>query len=194
MPTILTLDIATNTGWAYGPAGQIEKSGSVRLRAPKTARRDADPMHVGWSNVAFWLRDTWIFDKPDEIVAEAPLPPGDQSSGAAAQTALGLLAVVHAMAAMYEIPIRYAYVQQWRKHYTGKPFHKAPATFMPNRKSGERNRMWNKQVTIERARLLRHIPMDCKDDNRADACGMHDWASHHFHRKGSPASFNLFGA
>lgn len=194
MTIILALDIATNTGWAYGPAGHIERSGSIRLRHVGRRNQDDDPMHVAWSNIAFYLRDTWVLDKPDLLVVEAPMPPGEQKSGPATQIAFGCLAAMHAMAALYEIPVRYAYVQTWRKHYTGKSRHDPPLTFMPKRSRPDRNREWNKHVTLERAKQLRHVPIDCKDDNRADACGMHDWASHHFCRKGAPAELTLFGS
>lgn len=156
---ILSLDIATVTGFALGPAGKIERSGSVRLKKP------ADETFVAWENIGMFLRDLFVIssDRPDIIVTEAALPPGAGLGGQAVVIAWGCLSVVHFVAKAYEIPVRYAHSTSVAKHYTGRG------------RWGDRDE--KKRETVKRAQLLGHIPFDCKDNDRADACAIHDFAS-----------------
>ncbi len=61
-----------------------------------------------------------------------------------------------------------------REFYTGKYRWTAPAGY-PGGKAANRN--YNKMKVKERAKQLGHIPFDCEDDNRADACALHYYAS-----------------
>jgi hypothetical protein len=167
---ILALDIATTTGYACGPVGKIERSGSVRLKTPK------DDVWVAGQNIGFFLRDLFIIQSeiPDVIVVEAPLPAGASPGAAAAIIAWGSLFTVQFMAAAYEIPVRLVKADDVRSHYTGRSRWQAP----PGSKGGkDANRIYGKSKVVERAHLLGHMPLDSHDNDRADACAVHSYAS-----------------
>lgn len=172
---LLTLDIATVMGFALGTPPDIRRSGSVRLKKPK------DDVFVAYENVGLFLRDMWVLEseRPDLIVCEAPLPVSASRGGNAAALAWGCLAVVHFMAKAYGIPIRLANADKVRGHYTGKA------------RWGDRDE--GKRQVVARARLLGHIPKDCNDNDRADACAIFDWASHTIFRVRAPAALVMFG-
>lgn len=170
---LLALDLATVTGFAVGPPGKIERSGSVRLKKPKE-----EPFVAG-ENIGMFLRDMFVLDKPSHIVIEAPLPVGATPGGEAAILQWGVAFVVSAMAKFYCMDFRTANATRVRQHYTGK-------SRWGSREEGKRR-------VIERARLLGHMPADCADDNRADACAVHDFASFTWFGAKPPAKLVLFG-
>jgi hypothetical protein len=189
LPLIMALDIATKTGWAYGPPGKVVKSGSVNLRSSKD-----DPISTITNNIGFFLANFVVWDPIEEIVVEAAKPAGEGAGGNAVVIAWGCLSVVEFFAACKKIPVRYVANNTLKKHFIGKAYVEAPPTFKPNlRDRSERNRQYGKLLMIERARLLGYLPIDCNDDNRADACGLHDYASHKFHRSAAPRELKLFG-
>src|SRR3954469_16219461 len=111
---VLALDVATRTGWALGEPGEKPRIGWSRLKKPD------DPVHVAWRNAGFFLKDLFLLDRPDLIVAEAPLAAAAQRSDAAATLQLGAIGVVVFMAAAYEIRLEFANAQTVSKHFTGK--------------------------------------------------------------------------
>lgn len=167
---ILALDLATKTGFAIGEPGRISRSASARLKKPD------EPLWVAGQNIGFLLRDMFVLrsEMPTLIVVEAPLPPGAEKGAAAAVLAWGLLFVVQFMGALFEVPVRHVNVGKVREFYTGKFRWDAPPGY-PGGKAAGRN--YNKFKVKERAKQLGHIPFDCEDDNRADACALHYYAS-----------------
>lgn len=183
---ILALDLATRTGFAIGPPGRIERSASATLKKPD------EPLWVAGQNIGFLLRDLFVLrsERPTMIVVEAPLPPGAAGGAAAAILAWGLVFVVAFMGALFEIPVRQVNVLDVRRFYVGKARLQAPPGFSTGK---DANRKWTKLKVIERAQQLGHLPLDCKDDNRADACALHYFASVKFcgYRE---TELTLFGA
>lgn len=86
---MLSLDLATNTGWArnYGPE---PRSGSVSFERPKATKKK-QRVPVGFIFAAF---DEWLSkqDIPDLLVIEEPHMRG----GAATKTCVGLWAIANA--------------------------------------------------------------------------------------------------
>lgn len=167
---ILALDIATSTGFACGPVGKIERSGSVRLKRPQ------EDVWVAGENIGFFLRDLFIIQSeiPDVIVVEAPLPAGASPGASAAIIAWGCLFTVQFMAKLYDIPVRLVRADDVRAHYTGRSRWQAPPGF-PGGKDANRN--YGKSRVVERAHLLGHMPRESRDNDRADACAVHSYAS-----------------
>lgn len=159
---ILAMDLGTKTGWALGPAGACPRSGTVVLKHPD------EPRDVCFSNMIFWLNDTLGRQpKPALIVKEAPFHLGAfakrGNSEAAVLLTYGLHAVVEGIAHRWEVPCRSVADGTVRKHFLGKG------------RIGDRAA--TKAAVLDRCRLLRLIPKDCKDEDRADALAVHDWAA-----------------
>ncbi|MCF1502174.1 hypothetical protein L0F51_00135 [Afifella sp. H1R] len=172
---ILTLDIATNTGFATGQPGALPRSGVVRLK-----KRDDEPMRAP-RNLACWLRDQFVLSLPHMVIYEAPMATGAMlEAGNASRTAdltWMLVGAVEAVCGAYGIPSKTVNVQTVRKHFTGRA------------RWGDRQKA--KRAVIERCHLLGLIPGDCRDDNRGDACAIFDWASATLFRAPLP-SFAMF--
>jgi hypothetical protein len=181
---VLALDLATTTGWAYGPAGGRPESGSVLLRKPSRRRKDtkieAEPYGVGAFNLLAFLRDKFAFWQPDRIVIENFLHPTAQPGGGAVILSLMLHGAAEAFARSYGIEPRLVAPATWRLHFIGKA------------NAGDRDA--TKAAVIRRAQMLGYVPRDCYDDNRADACGIWDYGCAVFSPKAhGPSSLNLFG-
>jgi hypothetical protein len=159
--SILALDIATRCGFAIGPARAIPRSGTVVLKRPGEQR------DVAFFNFGFWLRDRLGDAKPALIVTEAPFHLGAFAKRGNSEDAVmltyGLHAVLGEVAYGFRIPVHAVAASTVRKHFIG-------SGRMGDRKA-------TKAAVIGRARLLGLIPKDCADDNRADACAIHDWAA-----------------
>lgn len=169
---IMSIDSATVLGWALGEAGTIPRSGAVRLKKP-SEDRDIAPF-----NCMCFLRDTWVLDKPDLVCAEHFLNPAGQKSADAIILQIEVYGVIVAMCQAYGIPYRSVQPATWRKHFCGQA------------NAGERNA--TKDMVLRRAKALKYLPMDCFENNRADACGIFDFAAATYCRA-IPKSLVLFG-
>lgn len=124
-PRILSLDLASRFGFAFGPAGAKPLSGSRYFtrdgRAPK-----GGPISNGakfWNAMRFisWAIEEY---KPTNIICELPIAPSSkqgQTSAAAFEILYGLPAAVRGMAyglGVYEW--EYATPSTVRKHFIGK--------------------------------------------------------------------------
>lgn len=170
---IMALDIATTTGVAIGEAGAIPDSFSVRLKRP------SDEVRVAPFNLLSFLRDRWTLERPDLLVIEHFLNPVAQKSADAVILQLMCFGVAVAMAQSYQVRIEVPHASTVRKHFLGR------ANF------GERGE--TKRQVLLRAKALKYIPADCKDDNRADACALFDFASFTYARV-QPKALVMFGA
>lgn len=154
LASILALDIASRTGWAFGRPGEYPLSGSVRL-APPGASNGA----IG-RGMLRWLTDFITVSKPDILYYEVPLDPrhmGSKTTFKTARILLGLPFLVETIAEARGIyRLREAGVQDVRKHFCGTP--------RPKDK---------KAAVLARCRQLRWDPVD---DNAADALALWDFA------------------
>ncbi len=124
-PRILTLDLASRFGWAFGVAGCMPVSGSQYFTRNGKAPKDG-PISNGakfW-NAMRW--GSWAIEefKPTNIVCETPIAPSSkqgQTSAAAFEILHGLPAAVRGMA--YGLGVydwEYATPSTVRKHFIGK--------------------------------------------------------------------------
>lgn len=175
---ILALDVATRTGWAYGPAGEPPKIGAIKLRGPD------DPLTVASNNVGYFLRDRFIFGKPDLVVYEQPLDPRAkatmQDRGGRAQNSASIMlpflnmGVIEFICHLYGVRVAPSNRQRVLKHFTGQ------AKF-PGRNYDESRRN-AKEAVIKQCHVLKLVPPTCRDEDICDAVAIHDWASHTFAR------------
>jgi len=168
----MAIDPATILGWALGEPGTIPRSGAVRLKAPD------DDRDVAAFNAMCFLIDTWTLDKPDFVCVEHFMNPAAQKSADAIILQIEVYGVIVAMCRRYGI--RYAAPQRSTvvTHFCGP--------------GAPRDRDSLKRAVVQRAILLGYMPKGVRDDNRADACALFDWASAH-HGRTPPRELRLFG-
>lgn len=180
---ILAIDGATASGWGLGPPGNIP---AVRVGLQRLKKPSEDTWLVA-DGAARFIRDICFIEstRPDLIAIEALMPnfnSGDdrerqiQRSAASMLVPPLIMGAVRGIAACYGIQVVQVYPATWRKHYLGR--------------SNFGSREETKRQTIARGQLLGYLPPGCKDDNMADAAGIHDWASAVHGRAAQP--FHLF--
>jgi len=187
---ILSLDLARVAGFAIGEAGEVPRSGSIRLAKP-----GADH-HVAARTLAVVMRDQFFklaSERPDIIVAEQFMDPSAQLSGAVVVTQLLLHGAVDAIAAVYGVEVRRVPASTIRKHFCGKAY-AMPRSRGVTRTSKEKAeaRAATKAMIVQRCHVLGYMPRAVTDDNRADALAGFDWATAHIARA-APREFVLFG-
>lgn len=175
---IFAMDLGTRTGFACGMPGSIPRSGTMLLK------QRGDKRSVAFGNLIAWLQAEWTKQRPVIIVKEAALPlQGFKNTGNSemgARMAYGLHAVVDGMAARFGIYVTDMHPATVRKHFIGSG------------RMGDRD--LTKGAVINRARLLKMIPRDCLDTDRADACALWDYAAAMIGGKAIGASeLHLFG-
>lgn len=178
MPTaglILSLDLATHTGFALGCPGDVPVSGAVALKRPNEDRS------VAFGNLVAWLHERFTVDPPALVVKEQPLALQAfaklGNSEALVRLTYGLHAVTEALCQRFGIRCEEVSDATVRRHFIGKG------------RLGSRTE--TKGAVIQRCRLLNLVPADCQDDNRCDALAVHDWACAHLARR-APAELHLF--
>jgi hypothetical protein len=157
---IFTLDLGVSSGFAKGKPGDKPRSGTVALKRPK------DPIAVAFSNLIAFLQEEFEGELPAYLIKERIM-----SLEAFKQMNMGQ-DVVYAHAGYHAIVegLCHRYGIEWddvpdstaRKHFIGKG------------RLGERKQ--TKDAVIARCHALGLMPRDCRDDNRADALCIHDWA------------------
>lgn len=175
---VFALDLATRTGFAVGAAGEKPRSGVVVLKKPNEHRSEA------FWNLTAWLQQEWSQEKPHLVVKEAPFNlqafADKHNSQAGVQLAYGFHGIVEGLARGYGIPCEDAYPSAIRKFFLGRA------------RLGTRAE--TKAAVVARCHLLRLIPADCDDDNRADAVATFEFAcATHFRRSMTAQNFRLFG-
>jgi len=177
------LDLATRSGWAYGPPGEVPSSGSVILKKPNEGRA------VAFANLIAFLAREWAIVRPALVVKESSLTLEAFKtlgmSEAQVRLQFGLHAVVEGLAVRFGVTIglnpetgRDPTDSVIRKHFLGIG------------RLGTREE--TKAAVVNRCHLLGLMSRDTNDDNRADALATHDWASAHLARKHATA-FAFFG-
>jgi Holliday junction resolvasome RuvABC endonuclease subunit len=169
---ILALDLASTTSFAIGTAGQIPKSGSVTLR-----KRGDNSETAAFNLRRFLEEQIFVFARPDKIVVEAPMSMAAQKSADAAFIAAGIFHIAAVEARVRAIQFHAVAASTVRKHFIGTA------------RTGDRNR--TKALVIARCHQLGLMPKECREDNRADACAVWDYASATFGR--APLPFQMYG-
>lgn len=162
---ILALDIATNCGFAYGPAGGIPRSGVVVLKRPK------DIIEIAPFNLVAWLRDLMKRGTiPDLVVVEAYISIASpiHKSAASIELQVQCHGAIQAYCRCHGIRIEKVPTPTIRKHFCGRAH------------AGDRAE--TKRMVVQRCVQLGYLPRGCLDDNRADACAVFDWAAVHLAR------------
>lgn len=168
---ILSLDVATTTGVAWGDVGSVPKSRSVRIKT-----KNEEVWQAGVNLCAYLtdhLRDN---PRPDWLVLEAPLHPAvlfERAKRSGRPQSMGSLTIpwscVGALAVWadsHEIPLDLVDRQTVLKFFTGK-------------------RSWGKAVdtkrlVIDQCYIERLLPPGVTDDNRADAIAQWKWGEAKF--------------
>lgn len=115
---ILALDLASRTGWAYGPA-------SARLTKPQAfgywdLGRSTVSMAAPWAALGDFLGDAYTTFGPSMIVFEAPLPPQAQTHAKTARLLFGYCTVAELFCYRREIRCREQDATSVRKRLIGK--------------------------------------------------------------------------
>lgn len=152
--SILALDVATRTGWAFGRPGELPLSGSVRLAPPGSSNGT-----IG-RGLLRWMTDFLTVNQVDALYYEVPIDPrhmGAKTTFATARILLGLPFLVETIAeARGLFYLREARVQDVRKHFVGEA--------RPKDRKG---------AVMARCRQLGWKP---QDDNAGDALALWSFA------------------
>lgn len=159
---IYAMDLAVRTGFAFGEAdGAVPASGSVVLKRP------AEHAAVAFGNLIAFLNKEFVAHRPATVVVEAMLPLQAYvtlgNGEAVVNMARGLHAIVTGMCNRFGIAWMDVADSKVRKHFIGRG------------RMGSRDD--TKRAVIRRCHLLKLMPADCHDDNRADALAVWDWAA-----------------
>jgi hypothetical protein len=154
---ILALDLATNTGFAYGAANSERPAiGSIRLGA----------VGAGHGEKGFkllrWLQDFLAVQVPSAVYLEAPLPPSHMGGRTNAQTLRqmsGLPFLVEAVCFAWNVPVFEATPHEVRKHFLG---------------TTRLERQEAKRQTIARCRMF---GWEVANDDAADAAALWHYAA-----------------
>jgi hypothetical protein len=121
MKTLLALDVATTTGWSFGPVAADARpslSGHIRF-----AREGADDAEV-WKKALIWLTEQIGVLQPSVIALEAPINSASPAGGSNAQTLGRLIGLQAVLRAVVEIKLpttaKLIHVQSARKLFIGK--------------------------------------------------------------------------
>lgn len=180
---ILALDMATRTGVAHGRAGDVPRVQVVRLKQP------SEPLEVASNNLFKFLRNACAFDRPDLIIYEAPWDPNvqrakekDGSRGRQNANSTVLPYKLQTAVEIYADGMGIRCVSSNRqsvlKHFTGRA------------RWGTREAA--KKAVIDRCHLLGLLPRTVRDDDRADAIAIHDYACALYARM-PPRELTMFG-
>lgn len=107
---VLTLDIATRTGFAVGPIGREPSSGVFECKGKETG-----PIMIQFET---WLSRLIMSNGPSIVIYEATILPG--TTQLATLTRLyGLSAVCEMVCAKQDREVRIVYAAQWKKYACG---------------------------------------------------------------------------
>jgi hypothetical protein len=162
--SILALDLATKTGWAFGQPHSVPYSGSWKLKDGE------DPPERAFKKLIIEMRNHFEGpEKPKLVVLEKPMFNNSQGRTNSSTLYLlqGLIAVAVAAAGVYEIPCKQVSVASVRTAILGR-----------GKKIGDQ-----KRLTLDNLKLRGALPADCFDTDRSDATAIHIYASGQFFPK-----------
>lgn len=169
-------DLARLTGFCVGAPGSTPRSGHVVLGKPGQRA-------TIFGNMIAFLNDEWSVERPRLVAVEAPLNlegyRARKNSQDRVKMDYGLHAIVEAMCNRFAVTqLVSGHVSTITKHFLG-------AGRVP--KEDDR-----KQCMVMRCHQLDYFPKSIWDEDRADACGVWDWACATFCRT-PPRALHLFG-
>lgn len=175
---IFSLDIGQRCGFATAVAGAVPRSGAVLLKKPDQSRS------IAFGNIIAWLCEEWEAERPGLVAKEAPLALQAFSklgnAEATVRMTFGFHGLVEGLCQRFGIRCVEEHNQTIRKHFLG-------VARLGDRKA-------TKNAVIKRCHLLKLMPSDCRDEDRADAISVHDWASANYGRRSvSIGKLFLFG-
>lgn len=168
---IMAFDLDSyRTGFACGNAGEKPRVQTWLLR------RKGEPVDDAVKNFGRTLRDVLIVESPDLIAAEDFMNPQAQKSADAVIASLELHGALIGVAGLWGVRIERAHVDTIRRHFCGRssafPRTRGPKTARQKAEA----RQATKDMVLRRAKLLGYLPADCRDDDKADACAIWDFA------------------
>jgi Holliday junction resolvasome RuvABC endonuclease subunit len=174
---IYTLDLGVAAGFAKGKPGDMPVSGTVRLKKPSQS------IDVAFANLIAFLCQEFEQEKPQLVIKEKMLHLQALSSMGNGQANVIAQAkyhgIVEGLCVRFGIPWDEVADSTARKHFIGIG------------RAGSREEV--KAAVVSRCHVLKLMPKDCVDDNRADALAIHDWACANFgSRAASISNFQLF--
>lgn len=175
---IYSLDLGVVSGFAKGRPGDAPASGSVRLKKPK------EGIEVAFSNLIAFLQEEFAQELPAFLVKERIMSLEAFKQLGMGQDVVyahaGYHGIIEGMCGRYGIAWEDVPDSTARKHFIGKG------------RMGDRDA--TKAAVVDRCHVLHLMPRDCRDDNRADALCIHDWACATYGgRAASIGAFQLFG-
>ena len=185
---ILTLDLATTTGFAFGEAGAVPESGSVILS------KKGDDAHQPSRALGTWLRKRFFTFKdsyPTLIVAEDLMSPDAQPHQSVIISQILLHGSLNCLAANYGVEVRRVAASTVRKHFCGKAFALPRGKGPRTPKERAEARAATKAMVLRQCHLLNYFPRSVDDDNRADAVAVFDYSSAHYARMPVTQAFAL---
>lgn len=170
---MLALDIGRRTGFAIGDPTADDKPrvGAVRLR------RDGQNADAQSGNLACWLRDLFVTDLPELIVAEDFMSPAASKSADATISQLLSHGALNGIAFCYGIKVERVPANEVRRHFCGRS------------SAGDRDK--TNQMVVKQSIALGYLPKGSTDWDRANAAATYDFAAATFCRVQRP--FALFG-
>lgn len=175
---IYGLDLGITSGFAKGRPGDTPVSGAVRLK------KTTESIDVAFSNLIAFLDAEFSSELPGLLVKERILSLEAFKQLNMNQNVVyahaGYHAIVEGMCGRYGIPWEDVPDSTARKHFLGRG------------RLGTRAE--TKNAVVDRCHVLGLMPRDCRDDNQADACCVHDWACATYGgRAASIENFQFFG-
>ncbi len=157
---ILAIDPGTKCGFAVGNSAKVPVSWSVHL----SSTHSPEDLAATFGSMILGLTRK---HRPELVAIERFISPVAQPSGAPVITSLMLHGAVAAICGILKVPLVSISPATWRKHFLG---------------SVPKGRKEVKTAAVKRAQLLRYVPPDCADQDRAEACGIWDYSAAHYGR------------
>lgn len=158
---LFTLDLGTRTGFAHGAPGSFPRSGSVLLKEKGEVRG------VAFGNLISWLQSRFSESKPRLVLKERqlPMPATKKLKGAFGDRSVmsGLHAIVEGMCNRFGVPFVDVHDATARKAVVGIG------------RAGTRER--TKEHVIQAVQLRGLMPLNSRDDNRADALVLFEYGA-----------------
>ena len=176
--TVYAFDMGRKTGFCYGRPGEPPVSGSWTLYKP------SEGIEQGFANFLACVQELFEAERPSLVVwATPPTPQAIKSFGSSTATLRSLYgypAILCAVTKRFGAWPKEVHEATARKHFMGKG------------RMGTREA--TKEAVLARCHLLQLFPQDVHDDDRADACCLHDWGCAEYGlQSASTKSLFLFG-